>query len=272
MVTLAILVWRSLLDRRASRPSRAGEEGSSIGSIRCDVPEAFDGIASPTTYCHLNPAPPTPPLRVRALVERLRRVRRRCNARPAAGRAPRPSRRERMVRRNRPFRLTAIDGSVGMLEQARRKTWPPGVSFEYRMAEDLSAAQADWGLTEAVGGIFAAYLFRNVADRDKVLKATHELLAPGGSLVIQEYSVAGSRGRASSGTDLLVAGDPAELAAASGDPALPLPVAECPRLRLGRGVRRAAVRGRVRRRGGPHGPGWQLACCTRSGPRAPAAP
>jgi ubiquinone/menaquinone biosynthesis C-methylase UbiE len=98
-----------------------------------------------------------------------------------------------MRRRRRPFRLTAIDGSVGMLEQARRKVWPPEVRFEYRLAEDLSAARADWGLTEAVGGVFAAYLFRNVTDRDKVLEASHELLAPGGSLVVLEYSVAGSR-------------------------------------------------------------------------------
>ena len=45
----------------------------------------------------------------------------------------------------------------------------------------------------AVDGVFAAYLFRNVAERDKVLAEVHDLLADGGTLVVQEYSVAGSR-------------------------------------------------------------------------------
>jgi ubiquinone/menaquinone biosynthesis C-methylase UbiE len=93
----------------------------------------------------------------------------------------------------RPFRLIGADGSAGMLEQARSKIWPPGVRFEQRRAEDLSTARTDWGLTGAVDGIFAAYLFRNVPDRDKVLQACYELLAPGGALVVHEYSVADSR-------------------------------------------------------------------------------
>ena len=42
-------------------------------------------------------------------------------------------------------------------------------------------------------GVFAAYLFRNVTERDKVLAAVYDLLADDGTLVVQEYSVAGSR-------------------------------------------------------------------------------
>jgi ubiquinone/menaquinone biosynthesis C-methylase UbiE len=44
-----------------------------------------------------------------------------------------------------------------------------------------------------VPGVFAAYLFRNVTERDKVLAAVYDLLADGGTLVVQEYSVVGSR-------------------------------------------------------------------------------
>ncbi len=166
-----------------------------------DVPEAFDEVAAsydvmvalnPGYHRHLRSA-------ADALAEQL-------PARPAAGPGPAQlvdlgcgsgaSTRAlvtAMRRRRRSIRLIGVDGSIGMLEQARSKIWPAGVRFEHRLAEDLSAARADWGLTELVDGVFAAYLFRNVPDRDKVLKATYELLAPGGSVVVQEYSVAGSR-------------------------------------------------------------------------------
>ncbi len=39
--------------------------------------------------------------------------------------------------------------------------------------------------------MLAAYLFRNVDERDEVLAAVHDLLAEDGTLVVQEYSVAG---------------------------------------------------------------------------------
>lgn len=156
-----------------------------------DVPTAFDGVASsydlmvalnPGYHRHLLAA-------AEALVERLpagsgpaRLMDLGCGSGASTRALVNALRRLR-----RPFRLTAVDGSAGMLEQARRKPWPTGVRFEQRRAEELSAS------AEAVDGIFAAYLFRNVGDRDEVLRATFELLAPGGSLVIQEYSVAGSR-------------------------------------------------------------------------------
>jgi ubiquinone/menaquinone biosynthesis C-methylase UbiE len=48
-------------------------------------------------------------------------------------------------------------------------------------------------LAEPVDGVLAAYLFRNVTERDEVLQDVHDLLVPGGVLVVQEYSVAHSR-------------------------------------------------------------------------------
>jgi ubiquinone/menaquinone biosynthesis C-methylase UbiE len=49
------------------------------------------------------------------------------------------------------------------------------------------------GFNDAIQGAFAAYLFRNVAERDKLLAGLFDLLANGGVLVVQEYSIAGSR-------------------------------------------------------------------------------
>jgi ubiquinone/menaquinone biosynthesis C-methylase UbiE len=89
--------------------------------------------------------------------------------------------------------VVGIDASAGMLDQARVKSWPPGVTFEVGMAEELAFAREDWGLGSRVPGVFAAYLFRNVTERDKVLAAVFDLLADDGALVVQEYSVAGSR-------------------------------------------------------------------------------
>ncbi len=89
--------------------------------------------------------------------------------------------------------IVGVDASDGMLAVARRKSWPAGVRFRHGMAEDVAARAADWDLPVPVDGVFAAYLFRNVGDRDAALTAVHDVLAPGGWLVTQEYSVAGSR-------------------------------------------------------------------------------
>jgi ubiquinone/menaquinone biosynthesis C-methylase UbiE len=86
-----------------------------------------------------------------------------------------------------------IDASAGMVDQARSKSWPPGIRFEMGMAEELVSAREQWGLSEPRSGVFAAYLFRNVTERDKVLAEIHDLLCDDGVLVVQEYSVAGSR-------------------------------------------------------------------------------
>jgi ubiquinone/menaquinone biosynthesis C-methylase UbiE len=95
----------------------------------------------------------------------------------------------------RPVRILGIDSSAGMLKQARSKAWPYGVRFERCFAQDLADSRAALGLPDIVDGVFAAYLFRNVnlADRDRTLAGIHQVLRPGGALVVQEYSVAGSR-------------------------------------------------------------------------------
>lgn len=88
--------------------------------------------------------------------------------------------------------VIGVDASAGMLERARGKTWGPGVEFHHGLAEDLAGSRGDWGLADPVDAVFAAYLFRNVSERDKVLASVHDLLTPGGVLVTQEYSVTGS--------------------------------------------------------------------------------
>ena len=93
--------------------------------------------------------------------------------------------------RNGPTVL-GVDLSEGMLEQARAKRWPDGVRFLRGRCGALDVEGLGPGSWH---GVFASYLFRNVpADgRDGALREAHELLAPGGWLVTQEYSVAGDR-------------------------------------------------------------------------------
>jgi len=95
-------------------------------------------------------------------------------------------------REERPVAVTGVDASGGMLEEARAKDWPSGVRFEHGLAQELGTRRSDWGLDEPVDGVLAAYLFRNVVERDEVLADVHALLAPDGVLVVQEYSVAQS--------------------------------------------------------------------------------
>ena len=91
-------------------------------------------------------------------------------------------------------RVTGVDASAGMLAQAEAKSWPAGVDFHQGLAQDLAERRSGWGLEECADGVLAAYLFRNVTDaeRDQVLADVHDLLSGGGTLVVQEYSVAGS--------------------------------------------------------------------------------
>jgi ubiquinone/menaquinone biosynthesis C-methylase UbiE len=86
--------------------------------------------------------------------------------------------------------VLGVDGSAGMLAQAERKPWPGWVRFEQGRAESLERVCEDAGF-EALEGVFAAYLLRNVSDRDGLLRSVRELLSPDGTVVIQEYSVAG---------------------------------------------------------------------------------
>ncbi|MGY0490352.1 methyltransferase domain-containing protein [Streptomyces sp. WG-D5] len=83
--------------------------------------------------------------------------------------------------------ITAVDASAGMLERAAAKSWPTGVTFTHAPAEELDPG--------ALGGpfdaVFAAYLFRNTADPDRVLSSVSAALKPGGRLAVHEYTLSG---------------------------------------------------------------------------------
>jgi isorenieratene synthase len=89
-------------------------------------------------------------------------------------------------------RVVAVDGSAGMLAQARRKRWPAGVRFVHADASDLTAGLAAAGEQGPFDGVLAAYLLRNLDDPDGLLREVLGLLRPGGTLAVHEYSVAGS--------------------------------------------------------------------------------
>ena len=94
-----------------------------------------------------------------------------------------------------PHEIVGVDGSAGMLDQARRKTWRSPVSFVQDDAERLDPGSWGAGLDGegTVDGVFAAYLVRNVSARDALLAGVTRLLVPGGVLVVHEYSVKESR-------------------------------------------------------------------------------
>lgn len=85
--------------------------------------------------------------------------------------------------------IVGVDGSTGMLAQARAKPWPSSVTFVHGRAETLP----DAGVTGRFDGILAAYLVRNVDDKDLVLGSIRDLLKPGAVLAVHEYSVRDSR-------------------------------------------------------------------------------
>ncbi|EFH28246.1 MULTISPECIES: methyltransferase domain-containing protein [Streptomyces] len=83
--------------------------------------------------------------------------------------------------------ITAVDASAGMLDRAMAKPWRGRVRFVCAPAEALAEA----GVEGPFDAVFAAYLFRNVADPDAVLDAVHDLLAPHGRLAVHEYTLSG---------------------------------------------------------------------------------
>ncbi|MFE6335787.1 class I SAM-dependent methyltransferase [Streptomyces sp. NPDC057798] len=85
--------------------------------------------------------------------------------------------------------ITAVDASSGMLARAAAKPWADGVTLVHAPAEGLAEA----GVKGPFDAVFAAYLFRNVADPDAVLATVHDLLPPGGRLGVHEYSLSGRR-------------------------------------------------------------------------------
>lgn len=84
--------------------------------------------------------------------------------------------------------IIAVDASAEMLAVARSKTWPSRVRFVHGNAEELDGA----GITGRYDGILAAYLLRNLSERNAALRTFHGLLKPGAPLALHEYSVADS--------------------------------------------------------------------------------
>jgi ubiquinone/menaquinone biosynthesis C-methylase UbiE len=81
--------------------------------------------------------------------------------------------------------IIAVDASRRMLDMALDKNWPTSVRFVHAPVEQLD----EHGITGPFDGILAAYLVRNLADRDGQLRHFRRLLRPGGTLAVHEYSV-----------------------------------------------------------------------------------
>lgn len=81
--------------------------------------------------------------------------------------------------------IVAADASAAMLAEARRKPWPRGVRFVHAPLDGLAEA----GVEGPFDGVLAAYLVRNLPDRDAGIAALRDLLAPGAPLALHEYSV-----------------------------------------------------------------------------------
>jgi ubiquinone/menaquinone biosynthesis C-methylase UbiE len=81
--------------------------------------------------------------------------------------------------------VVAVDASTEMLKQARRKNWPSRVRFVHADAVHLEQAK----ITGPFDAIMAAYLLRNLPDRDAGLRRFFHLLRPGAPLAVHEYSV-----------------------------------------------------------------------------------
>lgn len=85
-------------------------------------------------------------------------------------------------------RITGLDASAGMLEQAREKAELSGIDFVHGDAMDPAAS----GVEGPFDGILMAYGIRNVPQPDLCLERLKGLLAPGGTICLHEYSVRGS--------------------------------------------------------------------------------
>ena len=93
------------------------------------------------------------------------------------------------LRRSHPrASLTGLDASTGMLERAASKRELQDVRWLQGDAMDPAAA----GASGPFDAIFMAYGIRNVPDPDRCLQRLWNLLRPGGSLCLHEFSLSGS--------------------------------------------------------------------------------
>lgn len=86
-------------------------------------------------------------------------------------------------------RITGLDASGGMLRAAAAKPELRDVQWIQGDAMDPAAA----GARGPYDAILIAYGIRNVPDPDRCLQRLWQLLRPGGTLCVHEYSVSGSR-------------------------------------------------------------------------------
>lgn len=86
-------------------------------------------------------------------------------------------------------RITGLDASAGMLRAAAAKPQLRDVRWIHGDAMDPAAA----GASGPYDAILVAYGIRNVPDPDRCLQRLRQLLRPGGTLCVHEYSVSGSR-------------------------------------------------------------------------------
>jgi ubiquinone/menaquinone biosynthesis C-methylase UbiE len=174
-----------MADRHVPTPSRTGTVGRA-GLPRAEVPTHFDDGAG--DYDRLVGMNPGYHDHLRASAARMRLPRDGAGLRlldagcgtgastaALLGVAPRAE-------------IVAVDASAGMLERARTKPWPGSVTFVHSTAETM----AEHGVEGPFDGILAAYLLRNLDDPDAQLRRFHDLLRPGGTLALHEYSVADS--------------------------------------------------------------------------------
>ncbi len=85
-------------------------------------------------------------------------------------------------------RVTAADGSAGMLAEASRRL--PKGRVEIVQADAMDPAAA--GIKGPFDAILMAYGIRNMSDPDRCLVGLLDLLRPGGAICFHEYSVAES--------------------------------------------------------------------------------
>lgn len=90
-------------------------------------------------------------------------------------------------------RITGVDISPGMLDEAAKKQWPTTVDFQLGAVDDPDILE-QLNSTGRPSGVLAAYLFRNITSgkRDASLQTLFSALEPGGTLVVHDYSVKGS--------------------------------------------------------------------------------
>jgi len=84
--------------------------------------------------------------------------------------------------------VRGVDASRGMVLQARAKPWPMGVELVVADAVEHLESLPD----ASVDGVLAAYLLRNVPDRERLVREVTRVLRPGGAVAIHDYSVAGN--------------------------------------------------------------------------------